>query len=539
MRMRRKSMGGMLASPWVRGVACGLLALTLTPAGSAVAQEDLSGLLTAPERTGLAETTRHAEVVRFMETVAHASPLIHLTTFGYSLEGRSLPLAVVGHVEDPSPEAVRESGRTVVYLQGGIHSGEVEGKEVLLMLLREIAQGEHHALLDSLVLLVAPIFNPDGAERVLLTNRGLQHGPIAGTGTRPNAQGLNINRDHTKLDSPEGRSLAMLMRDYDPHVAADLHTTNGTRHAYHLTYSPPLHPNTHPDIVDHTRSRLFHEMTENVRSRSGWEFYYYGNVQGQGEARGWYTFDHRPRFSNNYYGLRNRIGLLSEAYSYATFEDRITATRYFVDETLRFSHENATEIRELTERVDAESIVGRQMAVRAEFERSSEPVEILMGGVAEDRNPYSGSTMLRRTDERRPEQMYEYGTFQGTVTETVPSAYLVPAALRGLLDILHTHGIRTEPAGTVPGAGVEVFLIESSVQAAGEFEGRRERTLTGRWVAQGEPTPPGSVRVPMDQPLARLAFILLEPRSDDGFVNWGMLDGELIGGEYYPILRVR
>ena len=52
------------------------------------------------------------------------------------------------------------------------------------------------------------------------------------------------------------------MTDYDPHVSLDLHTTNGTRHAYHLTYSPPLHPGADPGIVDLLRKQWFPSVTK-------------------------------------------------------------------------------------------------------------------------------------------------------------------------------------------------------------------------------------------------------------------------------------
>ncbi|MEX2570261.1 MAG: M14 family metallopeptidase [Gemmatimonadota bacterium] len=516
-----------------------ILAAALVTTASTAAAQDVSELRTAPERTEFAETTRYEDVLHLMETAAAASPVVHLTTFGYSMEGRPLPLAVVGEVPDASAASVRESGRTVVYLQGNIHGGEVEGKEVLLMLLREFAEGAHAEVLDSLVLLVAPILNADGNERVQLTNRGAQHGPIAGTGTRPNAQGLNINRDHMKLDSPEARSFALLLRDYDPHLAVDLHTTNGTRHAYHLTYSPPLHPNLHSALYSLLRERLFPEMTRNVRDRQGWDFYYYGNVQGQEDERGWYTFDYRALFNNNYLGLRNRPGLLSEAYSYATFQDRITATRLFVDETLRFSHAHASEIRELVAQADATSIVGDTLALRAEPRRSSERVEILMGEVVEDRNPYTGEVMLRRTDVSRPERMWEFGTFAPTVTERVPRAYLIPPELGDVLDNLAVHGVRTEPAAAGGAVAVERFRIASQVVSPREFEGRFERTIEGAWEMASVSIPAGTVRVSMDQPLARLIFSLLEPRSGDGLATWGTLDAQLEGATTtYPILRL-
>ena len=528
------------------------LPLALLAFAGPLAGQRLDTLRTAPERTGYRETTRYDDVVAFMKAAAAASPRMHFTTFGYTTEGRALPLVVVGNVADASPEAVLRSGRTRVYLQGNIHGGEVEGKESLLMLLREIAQGRHANLFDSLVLLVAPIYNADGNERVLLTNRPSQHGPVGGMGQRPNAQGYDLNRDHMKLDSPEARSLASMLQRYDPHVGVDLHTTNGTRHAYHLTYSPPLHPSTDSSIVRLLRERWLPEMTRTIKERHGWDYYYYGNLQGQGENRGWYTFDHRPRFNNNYLGLRNRFAILSEAYAYATFEDRIRATSWFVAEILDFARRNATEIRQVVDRADAAPLTGTTLALRADYERS-EPVDILMGGVVEERNPFSGRIMLRRTDESRVERMPEFGTFRPTVTERVPAVYVIPPGpapqqqggfgrpadpIGDLVERLGAHGVRTETLEAPRTMQVERFRIESTQVAEREFQGHRERTIEGEWeAATTMELPAGTVLVPMDQPLARLAFHLLEPRADDGFANWALLDALIEGASHYPVLR--
>ena len=274
---------------------------------------------TRPERTAFNETSTYADVVAFMEAAAKAAPkLIHLTSFGTSSEGRTLPLAVVG-APGASPDAVRRTGKLRVYIQGNIHAGEVEGKESAQMLLRELAEGKHADWLRSMVLLVAPIYNADGNEKFSLTNRGRQHGPMAGQGQRPNAQGYDLNRDHMKLDSPEARGFVKLMNDYDPHVSMDLHTTNGTRHAYHLTYAPPLNPATDPAIIDLLRKDWLPSVTRTIKTKYDWDYYYYGNVEGRGPAgspdeRAWKSFDSRPRFNNNYIGLRNRIAILSEAY---------------------------------------------------------------------------------------------------------------------------------------------------------------------------------------------------------------------------------
>ena len=494
--------------------------------------------LTRAERTDYRETSSYADVVDFLQRAAASSPSVHYTTYGYTTEGRALPLAVVGDVDDPSPATVRASGKTVVYLQGNIHAGEVCGKEALQMLLRDLMAGRHGDWRESMVLLVAPIYNADGNERVTLTNRGRQHGPFGGMGQRPNAQGYDLNRDHMKIESPEARSVARLFTDYDPHVAVDLHTTNGTQHAYHLTYSPPLHPNTPPAINAFLRDGLLPHVTDEIRDKHGWEFYYYGNAfaRGGGEP-GWYTFDHRPRFNNNYIGLRNRIAILSEAYSYATFEERVLATLYFVEEILDYVHEHGDEVRRIVADADAASVVGDSLALRAVPERSAEPVDILMGATIEEAHPLTGRPLLLRADTQYVETMYEYGTFAPTLTERVPQAYLIPAVLGDILTRLAAHGIALEPAEPTP-TQVEAFHIDSVSTAARPFQGRNEQTLFGRYEATQVTPAPGDMWARADQPLGRLLFSLLEPRSDDGFANWGFLAERLEVGGVYPIVRI-
>ena len=260
--------------------------LVLFATSEVAAQGSGAALQTKPESTNFEQTSHFDDVVNFVNELAKASPrTIKLKTFGTTNEGRALPLVVVG-ADDASPDAVRRTRKLRVYIQGNIHGGEVEGKESAQMLLRDLAAGKHQDWLKQMVLLVAPIYNADGNERFSLTSRGRQHGPIGGQGQRPNAQGLDLNRDHMKLDSPEARAFVKLMNEYDPHVAMDLHTTNGTRHAYYLTYSPPLNPATDPTITSLLRDTWFPWLTQSVRSKYGWDYYYYGNVEGTRPSAG-------------------------------------------------------------------------------------------------------------------------------------------------------------------------------------------------------------------------------------------------------------
>ena len=513
-----------------------LLALATFVPGVAAAQE---GPRTRAETTGYMETSRYDDVIDFIETIVPRSSRLHMGTMGYTHEGRSIPMVVAGNVADASAAAVHASGKLRIYLQGNIHAGEVCGKEALLMLLREIADGEHDGWFDDVVLLIVPIYNADGNERVALGNRPGQNGPYGGMGQRPNAQGLDLNRDHMKLDSPEARSLLSMMRAYDPQVSVDLHTTNGTRHAYHVTYSPPLNPNTHPAIDGLLRGDWLPTMTTRIREKHGWEYYYYGNTPFRRDAEpGWYTFDHRPRFNNNYIGLRNRIAILSEAYAYASFEERVLGSLYFVQEIVNYAAEQDEAIRTAISAADAAALPGTELGVRAVHERSDAKVDILMGETDDAVHPLTGRRQLSRRDASRVESMYEYGTFRPTDTEVVPAAYLVPAELRSVVDRLRTHGVEMEAVTLPTTMQVEQFRITESEQAAREFQGHRERRIEGAYESIQAEVPVGVWRIDMRQPLARLAFYLLEPRSDDGLANWNFLDEALENGDIYPILRV-
>jgi hypothetical protein len=504
-------------------------------AGAAHAQEPL----TRAERTDYRETSSYADVLAFLDALDGA-PALHQSTFGYSFQGRPLPLVVVGkELATGTGAEVRATGRLRVLVVANIHAGEVEGKEAMQMLLRSFAAGERKAWLDSLVVLVAPLYNADGNERVAVTNRARQHGPVGGVGERANAQGLDLNRDHMKLASPEARALVALLHEYDPHVLVDLHSTNGTHHAYHLTYSPPLHPDTDPAITRLLRERWLPEMTRRVLDERGWHFYYYGNVYApQGRERGWYTFDHRPRFGTNYAGLRNRVGILSEAYAYLDFRGRVEATLTFVEAILGYAYENAEAVAEAVRVADAAELVGARLAVRADVNRDG-VVDVLMGETEERLSPASGRRYLARRDVVRPEPMPEYGSFQATEWERVPARYYVPARLAGVIDLLTFHGIPVRRLTGERTEQVQRFVVDSVAVQERAFQGRQERELFGRWEEARVTLPAGTAVVELSgEPLARLAFHLLEPRADDGVAHWNL--AELIAeGEqsYYPVFR--
>jgi len=217
-------------------------------------------------------------------------------------------------------------------------------------------------VLDSIVLIAVPIYNADGNERFKpqAVNRTEQNGPEM-VGQRPNAQMLDLNRDYVKAEAPETRSSLAAFEKWNPDVFVDLHTTDGSFHGYALTYAPPLNPASR-DAGAYTRDSLLPELRRRMKSRDGFEVFDYGNFDTQYEERditdtvksGWFTYDHRPRFGTNYFGLRQRVSILSEAYSHDPFERRVKSTYAFVRELLSLVAERGGRIRAIESSADAE-----------------------------------------------------------------------------------------------------------------------------------------------------------------------------------------
>ena len=535
------------------------IAFALIMVVSTTASAQQPDLRTRAEITNYEETSSYADVQRVIAGLVSSSPLVYTESFGKTEEGRDLPLMVISDPKVTTPEAARKLGRPLVFVQANIHAGEVEGKEAVLMLARRLVSGDLKPLTKQLVILIAPDYNADGNEKVNVQNRTAQNGPVAGVGTRENGKGIDLNRDYMKLDSQEARSLVGLMNKWDPHVLVDLHTTNGSYHANHLTYSPILNPNADARLIDFTRERMLAPIRDAMLKNHKWRTYYYGNFapeDGGGRESSrvdpanpgnvtWRTFDHRPRFGNNYAGLRNRIAILSEAYSYLDFKGRVEVTEDFVAEIFKSSAANAKQIMTLTAQADRQFTappnakpveLGLDFAVRALPER----VGVFAGDVQKVMNPRSGKEMLAMTDMAVPVSMKDYGVFAVTRSAAMPKGWLIPTnpRLTAAVERLRLHGLKVEEISTPAQVSVERFTITAYTRAERMFQGHREARLKGSFDVAQLSVAPGALFVPADQPLARLAFYLLEPESDDGLVTWNIIEEGLAAGAAYPVYRV-
>lgn len=502
---------------------------------------------TRAERTNYTETSRYADVVAFIDSLQKLGAPIGVGSIGKTTQGRDIPYVIASRPLVRTPEEARRLGRPIAYVQGNIHAGEVEGKEALQALLRDLVFERRRNVLDSLVLIAVPIYNADGNEAVgpQERNRPSQNGPQL-VGGRASAMELNLNRDYMKAEAPETRGSLAMFREWDPDVLVDLHTTNGSYHGYALTYSPPLTPAA--PLAGYTQSVWLPLLRERMRARRGFETFDYGNFLTDERAlaapteaaEGWATYDHRPRYSTNYYGMRNGIGILSEGYSHDPFARRVASTSAFVREILSLTAERASEIARLRAAAAAQG-AGQVVPVRSRLTRSPIVADVIVETVVSTgdstRTEPGVPRGRRRTGNFRPVRMPVFDRFDPTLSVNVRAGYVIFGDHPAVLELLAAHGIAVERLAGPRVTPLERFTIDSVIRAPRPFEGHREERVTGRWSTATESVPAGSYFIATDQPLGRLAVYLLEPESDDGLVTWNLFPG-LAAGSTYPVARV-
>ncbi|MBL0940074.1 MAG: peptidase M14 [Gemmatimonadaceae bacterium] len=510
---------------------------------------------TRAERTNYRETTSHAEVLAFIDSLKAMGAPITITDLATSTEGRKVPLVIASRPQVASPEAARALNRPIVYVQANIHAGEVEGKEAVLALLRDWSLGRRPNVLDSLVVVVVPIYNSDGNEKLApqARNRGSQNGPEL-IGERPNGMGLDLNRDYIKAEAPESRGALAAFTAWQPDLFMDLHTTNGSYHGYALTYSQSLHPAS--PLAPFTIDTLLPEIRRRMKARHDFAVFPYGNFTGE-EGRdgltaatksGWWTYEHKQRFGTNYFGLRGGISILSEAYSHDPLSRRVASTRAFVQEILSYVAEQPEAIRSRVRRGIRATTLGNNsrasVAIRARFQ--SHPTT--MGVIVEKLDRLADTTVqtepgvphgVRRTGVYAEQQMPVVDRFEPAMSTTpAPYGYVFPAEWTKAAELLRTHGVRVETISAPITASLQVFEVDSVAFAMRPFQGHREATVNGRWADRSRSLPAGTFHVPLGSSLDLLAVLLLEPQSDDGLLTWNHFDSALGKGREAPVARL-
>jgi hypothetical protein len=525
-----------------------LIALTLLFPITAAAVEIPETWRTVAERSDFRATSSFAETMDFLRrTEARAPDVIRVTSFGRSAEGRELPLVVVSSDGAFTPAAARATGKPILLLQSGIHAGEIDGKDASLMLLREIALGHRADLAEAAVTLFVPIYNLDGHERVSPFNRPNQNGPVEGMGFRATTAGLNLNRDYLRLKSPEARALAGLVAEWRPHLHVDNHVTNGSDHAWVLTWMVAEAPLLDSAVDAWVTERLpvVLKATAEAGHPNG---PYLALVDWNDPAKGidWNGVQ-LPRYSTGYFPLVNRPSILVEMHAHKPYRDRVLANRDFMD-ALILEAGHAGE--ELVRAVDAAE--ARTVALGLP---DADPSSVVVRWKTSEHTDSIVWPAFRTSTETsvvtgEPRLVYHRGEIEETelpfhhqvVRELAlprPRGYLVHAGWPQIERAIRGHGLVAEPLTETVTLELETIRLSRPVFADAPYQGAfpvSEVVVTRQ--TESREISAGSLWIPADQPDFRVAVQLFEPEAPDSLLRWGELSSIFEQKTYIGLARL-
>lgn len=513
------------------------LAAALLSGASLAAAPD--ALRTVSEQSGFKRTGRYDEVIDLCARFAKSYPdAVSCEEFGRTPEGRPLLALVVTRTSARTPQAAHEQNIPVSLFQGGIHAGEIDGKDAGFLLLRELLTGKAgKGLLEKQVMVFVPVFNVDGHERFGAWNRPNQRGPEQ-MGWRTTAQNLNLNRDYLKADAPEMHAMLGLMNRWDPTVYVDLHVTDGAKfeHDISITVEPV-------NSGDDELRKLGRELRDQTIARLSKQgslpvAFYPAFVIGDDPSSGFADAVAPPRFSTGYAPLRNRFGMLVETHSWKPYPTRVKITRNTMLDVLELVAERGRDWRAEQLTADERAATLGGTSVPLDYEASQKSREIDFRGYAYTRTPSEISgALMTRYDERKP-QIWKVPLRDEVLPRTRVDApkggYLIPAAWAGLVvPKLEVHGVAYKRlAAPLQRQALETFRATATTFTPQTVEGHGRISLKGSWQAETRDLVAGAIYVPLAQARSRIAVALFEPQAPDSLAAWGEFNGAFEQKEY-------
>lgn len=497
-------------------------------------------LTTHAERTGFLETGRLDEVQALCAAFPKAFPgKVKCEPFGTTPQGR--PMLVFAASQDGvlSPEAAAKKGRPVLFLQGGIHAGEIDGKDAGFWLLRDVLEGKAlPGVLAKVTLVFVPIFNVDGHERFGPNHRPNQNGPKA-MGWRVTSANLNLNRDYMKADAPEMQAMLRLMHRWDPILFADLHVTDGAKfqHDVSVTFEPS---NIGPEGLRSQGKSLSVSLQAELEGKGHLPVGFYPSFvkdddPTSGFALGWPP----PRFGNAYWAAHNRYGLLVETHSWKDYATRVRATYDVCLALLRHTAEDGPRWLKAAKEADAADArrAGGEVVMLWEPTKSARPIEFKGYAFERSASEISGQPWVRYDDTKPEVWAVPYlDELAPALTVRAPAGGWVipPPHASWVAEKLRLHGIAfTELKDARPAAQVEAYRLVEPKFRATPYEGRQAVTARdGVWLPRTLALPGGTLFVPAAQPRLFLAMHLLDPTSPDSLLAWGFFNAHLEQKEY-------
>lgn len=494
---------------------------------------------THAEQTDYRETAPYSETIAYAQQLAGASPVLQFESFGKSGEGRDLPLLIGTEGETFTPQAARAAGKAVVLIQACIHAGEPDGKDAGFALLRDIAITKTQPdLLKNVVVLFIPIYNTDGHERSSPYNRINQNGP-ASMGWRTTTSYQNLNRDYMKADTPETRAWLGLWNRWQPDLFIDCHVTDGADYQYNITYQFEHHEGIPGSILNWEQEVMNGKVFPAMEAEGNVVSWYLEFADNRDFKKGIRDFNGSPRFSTGYVPLRNRPGILIETHMIKDYKSRVIGTYDLLRFALAEVSQHPQKLLEAGKVADDETIARgsrfdpeRSYPIDFELTDQATPYNLRALSSKTEMSDVSGETRVIFGSDPVTMTVPMYNTFSVRTAIIPPLAYIVPPQWQEVITLLKTHGLTLKETSLATTLDVESYRFTEVTWPAGPFEGRFMPRVKAELARERRTFPAGSIVVPLDQKLAKVAINLLEPQAPDSLVAWGFFNAIFEQKEY-------
>jgi len=500
--------------------------------------------ITPIEASDFKHTPTYFDTLAYLQKLQSAKPsLIQLQTLPETTDnGVPFTMVIVSKSADKSPAGLKASGLPTVYVEAEIHPGEANGKDAGLMMIRDMTVGtSESALLDKINLIFVPTVNIDGDLRFGKYGRINQNGPVE-TGWRVNSRNLNLNRDFTKLDSPEIRDVARILNQYDPDFFIDTHSTDGVIYQYDVTYC-----NNGMGWAKNSTVWMDKVMTPYVYSELK-DYGHQPNVcismnDNEDISQGYYPYySDYARFSNQYADIRGIPGILVELHALKPYRQQVLANYTLYKSIFEAVGNNKDSLFSAI----AQDRATRDSKVTLTWKNpDGKPDLVDFKGVKYQKvmSPVTGDKIVRWSNQPQEYKIPITPQTQADLVVDRPHAYIVPAQWHEVIERLKVHGIQMTTLTRPQTMDVTVYRLEN-VKLGTPFEPDRESAdkipgYEGRLLVTGTPVaeqrkvtyPVGSVMIDPNQRLGVLAMDLLEPASPDSFLSWGFFNANLTSAE--------
>jgi len=494
---------------------------------------------THAESTDYRETPNYDDTIAFARRLAHASSIIEYEGFGFSGQGRELPLIIASETGTFTPVAAKSEGKAVVLIQACIHSGEPDGKDAGFALLRDIAITQTvTGILNNVVLLFIPIYNTDGHERSSPYNRINQNGPVD-MGWRTTSTYQNLNRDYIKADTPETRAWLNLWHQWQPDLFIDCHVTDGADYRCNITYHHEHHDGVDGAVLEWERDVFDAKVKSATEAAGNVISWYLEFIDNRDLELGTRDFNGSPRFSTGYVPLRNRPGILIETHMIKDYRSRVMGTYDFLKAALIEVNRDPERLRQIGREADERTVdagkaydPGASFPIDFELTDEATPFALKAFNYETEQSDVSGD--LRVVYGREPLDLTVpmYQTFRVKTAVAPPLRYIVPAQWTDVIDVLKAHGVRMKTLAAFRSLEVESYRFTNVIWPSEPFEGRHMPHFDVEPTVETRSFPPGSKIVPMSQTLGRVILNLLEPHAPDSLARWGFFNAIFEEKEY-------